>query len=96
MYTYLGQVHAVREEFERLMPVTAIIEKQHEQQQTIFLVLTLAGLPNSFDSVHDQILASPQFLPLMNYSLNYFVLPHLLVTEWSCHQPLTPLFSHLS
>ncbi|XP_070039993.1 uncharacterized protein [Nicotiana tomentosiformis] len=57
--TYLGQVHAVMEEFEKLMPVSTSVEKQQEQQQKMFLVLTLDGLPNDLDSVHDQILASP-------------------------------------
>ncbi|XP_019255303.1 PREDICTED: uncharacterized protein LOC109233908 [Nicotiana attenuata] len=59
MSTYLGQVQAVMEEFETLMPVSASIEKQQEQRQKMFLVLTLAGLPNDLDSVRDQILASP-------------------------------------
>ena len=59
MSTYLGQVQAVMEEFEKLMPVSASVEKQQEQRQKMFLVLTLAGLPNDLDSVRDQILASP-------------------------------------
>lgn len=46
------------EEFERLMPVTTIIEKQQEQRQ-MFLVLTLVGIPTDLDLVCDQILASP-------------------------------------
>nr|XP_016475025.1 PREDICTED: uncharacterized protein LOC107796737 [Nicotiana tabacum] len=59
MSTYLGQVQVVMEEFETLMPVSASIEKQQEQRHKMFLVLTLAGLPNDLDSVRDQILASP-------------------------------------
>ncbi|XP_070011260.1 uncharacterized protein [Nicotiana sylvestris] len=59
MSTYLGQVQVVMEEFETLMSVYASIEKQQEKRQNMFLVLTLAGLPNDLDSVHDQILASP-------------------------------------
>ncbi|XP_075077252.1 uncharacterized protein LOC142163979 [Nicotiana tabacum] len=56
MSTYLGQVHAVMEEFETLMPVSASVSKQQEQRQKMFLVLTLAGLPHDLDSVRDQIL----------------------------------------
>uniref|UniRef100_A0A0V0I2B6 Putative ovule protein n=1 Tax=Solanum chacoense TaxID=4108 RepID=A0A0V0I2B6_SOLCH len=59
MSTYLGQVQAVMEEFETLMPVTTDVQKQQEHRQTLFLVLTLAGLPTDHDSVRDQILASP-------------------------------------
>ena len=59
MSTYLGQVQAVMEEFETLMPVSASVSKQQEQRQKMFLVLTLAGLPHDLDSVRDQILASP-------------------------------------
>ena len=59
MSTYLGQVQAVIEEFDMLMPVTTDVEKQQEHRQTLFLVLTLAGLPPNNDFVHYQILASP-------------------------------------
>ncbi|XP_015161859.1 uncharacterized protein [Solanum tuberosum] len=55
----LRQVQAVTEEFDTLMPVTTNVEKQQEHRQTLFLVLTLAGLPPDHDSVRDQILASP-------------------------------------
>ncbi|KAK4718202.1 hypothetical protein R3W88_016540 [Solanum pinnatisectum] len=41
------------------MPVTTNVEQQEEHRQTLFLVLTLAGLPLDHDSVRDQILASP-------------------------------------
>ncbi|KAH0664854.1 hypothetical protein KY285_026060 [Solanum tuberosum] len=58
MSTYLGQVQEVMEEFETLMPVTTDVQKQQEHRQTLFLVLTLAGLPTDHDSVRDQILAS--------------------------------------
>ena len=47
------------EEFDTLMPVTTDVEKQQEHRQTLFLVLTLAGLPPDNDSLRDQILASP-------------------------------------
>ena len=43
MSTY---VQAVMEEFNELMPVTPNVEKQLEQRQKIFLVITLAGLPS--------------------------------------------------
>nr|XP_009790403.1 PREDICTED: uncharacterized protein LOC104237873 [Nicotiana sylvestris] len=65
MSTYLGQVQAVMEEFEKLMPVSASVAKQQEQRQKMFLVLTLAGLPNDLGSVRDQILASPT-VPTVN------------------------------
>ena len=65
MFTYLGQVQAVMEEFETLMPITTNVEKQQEQRQTLFLVLTLAGLPTDHDFVRDQILASP-IVPSIN------------------------------
>ena len=51
MSTYLGQVQSVMEEFDTLMPVTTDVEKQQEHRQTLFLVLTLAGLPPDNDSV---------------------------------------------
>ncbi|KAF3651268.1 hypothetical protein FXO37_18087 [Capsicum annuum] len=59
MSTYLGQVQAVIEEFDALMPVTVDVEKQKEHRQMLFLVLTLAGLSTDHDVVRDQILASP-------------------------------------
>uniref|UniRef100_M1CE28 Integrase core domain containing protein n=1 Tax=Solanum tuberosum TaxID=4113 RepID=M1CE28_SOLTU len=59
MSTYLGQVQAVMEEFETLMPVTTDVEKQQEHRQMLFLVFTLVGLPNDYDSVCVKILASP-------------------------------------
>lgn len=58
MSTCLGQVQAVMEEFDTLMPVTANVEKQQEHRQ-MFLVLILAGLSTDHDFVCDQILASP-------------------------------------
>ncbi|XP_027769868.1 uncharacterized protein LOC114075622 [Solanum pennellii] len=64
MSTYLGQVQTVMEEFDTLMPVTTDVEKQQEHRQTLFLVLTLAGLPPNNDSVRDQILASPTVLTI--------------------------------
>lgn len=47
------------EEFEKLMPVTTSVEKQQKQRQKMFLALTLVGLSNDLDSVHDQILDYP-------------------------------------
>ncbi|KAH0714669.1 hypothetical protein KY284_007574 [Solanum tuberosum] len=58
MSTYLGQVRAVMEEFNELMSATPNVEKQLEQHQKMFLVVTLAGLPSDLDAVRDQILAS--------------------------------------
>lgn len=37
--TYLGQVQAVVQEFDKLIPVTASVEKQQKQRQKMFLVL---------------------------------------------------------
>ena len=53
MSTYLGQVQAVLEELNTLMPVTTDVEKQQEHRQTLFLVLTLAGLPPDNNSVRN-------------------------------------------
>ncbi|XP_060189204.1 uncharacterized protein LOC132618158 [Lycium barbarum] len=53
MSTYLGQVQAVLEEFEQLMPVTTNVKEQQEQRQMLFLVLTVIGLPIDLDSVRD-------------------------------------------
>ena len=58
MSTYLGQVQAVMEEFDTLMPVSTDVERQQEHRQTLLLVLTLAGLPPDNDSVRDHILVS--------------------------------------
>ena len=77
------------------MPVNTGVEKQQGHRQTLFLVLTLAGLQTENDSTRDQILASPQFLHSMNYSLASFVLRQLLVTKSFHHPLLTPRFSHL-
>ncbi|XP_015170714.1 uncharacterized protein [Solanum tuberosum] len=57
MSTYLGQIQVIMEEFETGININ--VEKQQEQRQTLFLVLTLVGLPPDHDSVRDQILASP-------------------------------------
>ena len=59
MSTYLGQVHAIMDKFEMLMPVIVNVEKQQEHIRTLFLVLTLAGLHLDHDLVRDQILFSP-------------------------------------
>lgn len=47
------------EEFETLIPITTNEEKQQEHKHTVFLVFTLVGLPNDYDSVCVKILASP-------------------------------------
>lgn len=62
----------------------------------MFLLLTLAGLPAGLNSMPDQILAT-HTVPKVDklFSLDYYTLPHLPVTPWSCHQMLTPLFSDL-
>lgn len=52
MSTYLGQVQAVMEEFDTLMPVIVDVEKQQEHRQ-MFLVLTLAELSTDYDVVRD-------------------------------------------
>lgn len=54
--TCLKQAHAVMKKFEKLMSVTASVEKQQEQRHKMS---TLVGLPNDLDWVHDQNLASP-------------------------------------
>lgn len=47
MSSYLGQVQVIIEEFETLMLVPINEEKQQKHRQTLFLVLTLAGLPTT-------------------------------------------------
>ena len=42
------------EEFETLMSVTTDVQQQ-PHRQTLFLVLTLDGLPTDHDSMRDQI-----------------------------------------
>ena len=43
------------------MPVITGVEKQQGHRQTLFLVLTLAGLQTENDSTRDQILAPYSF-----------------------------------
>lgn len=59
MSTYLRQVQAIMEKFKILMLITTDVQKQQAHRQTLFLLLSLAGLPIDHDSVPDQILASP-------------------------------------
>lgn len=94
MSTYLGQVPAVMEEFDILMPVTTNMEKQQEHMQTLFLVLTFAGLPPDHDLVHDQILASPTVSKIDDLFSCLLCLAMHISHKIVYHPPLTPLCLH--
>ena len=57
--TYIGRIASLKEEFLTLMPFTNGAEVQQIQTDKFFMVLTLIGLHPDFESVRDQILASP-------------------------------------
>ena len=83
------------EEFDTLMPVSTDVERQQEHRQTLFLVLTLAGLPPDNDSVRDQILASPT-VPTIDELFSRLLCLAAPPSHKSFHHALlTHLFSHL-
>ena len=55
MFTYLGQVHAIMEEFENVDVNHYECGKHQEHKLTLFLILTLVGLHTYHDSVRDQV-----------------------------------------
>ena len=59
LYTYIGWIASLKEEFLTLMPFTNGVEAQQIQTDKLFMVLTLIGLHPDLESVRDQILASP-------------------------------------
>ena len=59
LYTYIGWIASLKEEFLTLMPFTNGAEAQQIQTDKLFMVLTLIGLRPNLESVRDQILASP-------------------------------------
>lgn len=79
MSTYITQVQVVMKEFNELMPATPSVEKQLEQHQKMFQVVTVARLPSDLDSVGDQILASSIVLVVddMFAQLLRLITPHL-------------------
>ena len=58
MSTYLGHVQTVRKKFHQLLPLSTDIATQEKNYDKLFVLLTLAGLPDDMDSVRQQILAS--------------------------------------
>lgn len=84
MSTYLGQVQEVIEEFNKLISITANNEKQLEQQQKMFIVPKLVGLPSELDEVRDQILVSSS-IPILDELFSRLL--HL--TAQSNSNPLT-------
>nr|CAN73586.1 hypothetical protein VITISV_033961 [Vitis vinifera] len=59
LFTYIGRIASLKEEFLTLMPFTNGAEAQQIQTDKFFMVLTLIGLRPDLQSVRDQILASP-------------------------------------
>ncbi|RVX05229.1 Retrovirus-related Pol polyprotein from transposon TNT 1-94 [Vitis vinifera] len=59
LFTYIGRIASLKEEFLTFMPFTNGAEAQQIQVDKFFMVLTLIGLRQDLESVRDQILASP-------------------------------------
>ncbi|RVX06816.1 Retrovirus-related Pol polyprotein from transposon RE2 [Vitis vinifera] len=59
LFTYIGRIASLKEEFLTLMPFTNGAEAQQIQTDKFFMVLTLIGLRPDLESVRDQILISP-------------------------------------
>ena len=59
LFTYIGRIASLKEEFLTLMSFTNGVEAQQIQTDKLFMVLTLIGLRPDLESVRDQILASP-------------------------------------
>ncbi|RVW79509.1 hypothetical protein CK203_050049 [Vitis vinifera] len=59
LFTYIGRIASLKEEFLTLMPFTNGAKTQQIQTNKFFMVLTLIGLHPDLESVRDQILASP-------------------------------------
>ncbi|XP_019185931.1 PREDICTED: uncharacterized protein LOC109180688 isoform X2 [Ipomoea nil] len=59
MSEFLGQIEALKETFNTLLPVNTIVEEQLQHRDKFFMVLTLAALRPDLSHVRDQILSSP-------------------------------------
>ena len=59
LFTYIGRIASLKEEFLTLMPFSNGAEAQQIQTDKFFMVLTLIGLRPNLESIRDQILASP-------------------------------------
>ncbi|RVW99732.1 hypothetical protein CK203_029295 [Vitis vinifera] len=59
LFTYIGRIASLKEEFLTLMPFSNGAEAQQIQTDKFFMVLTLIGLHPDLESIRDQILASP-------------------------------------
>ncbi|XP_029148911.1 uncharacterized protein [Arachis hypogaea] len=64
MESYVGAVEAVKEEFSTLLPYVSNANDHHAQQEKLFLVLTLFGLPAELESLRQQILGTSFVLSL--------------------------------
>ncbi|XP_072064424.1 uncharacterized protein [Arachis hypogaea] len=58
MESYVGAVEAVKEEFSTLLPYVSNANDHHAQQEKLFLVLMLLGLPAELESLRQQILGT--------------------------------------
>ncbi|RVX21546.1 Retrovirus-related Pol polyprotein from transposon RE1 [Vitis vinifera] len=59
LFTYIGRIVSLKEEFLTLMSFTNGAEAQQIQTDKFFMVLTLTGLRPDLESIRNQILASP-------------------------------------
>ena len=66
MSEYIGRIESLREEFNSILSITAIIADQECQREQFFIVLTLIGLRPAHQPVYDQILASATVPSLEN------------------------------
>ncbi|KAJ9674919.1 hypothetical protein PVL29_024063 [Vitis rotundifolia] len=58
LFTYIGQIASLKEEFLTVMPLTTDVGDQRTQINKFFMVLTLIGLRPNLKTVCDQILGS--------------------------------------
>ena len=58
LFTYIGQIASLKEEFLTVMPLTTDVGDQRIQIDKFFMVLTLIGIRPDLETVRDQILGS--------------------------------------
>lgn len=58
MWSYLGHVETLKDEFNSPMPFTDSFSTQEQQRDKFFMVLALIGIHSDFSSVRDQILTT--------------------------------------
>jgi len=59
MVDYLGKVNGLLFDFNELLPSTSTPNKEHEQEQSFFMLLVLYGLLTEYSLVRDHILGFP-------------------------------------